>query len=70
MTAFDWFADQLPIGKQPPQEAEDRLREVGEIEAADALQAAIKAAPTSYGIASGRVSTRPSEAIPSSWDSM
>jgi hypothetical protein len=50
MTGSSWL-DELPVlGTLPPEQAAAKLREVGEEEAADALESAAETAPASYGL--------------------
>ncbi|MEQ9548453.1 MAG: hypothetical protein RIM23_02370 [Coleofasciculus sp. G3-WIS-01] len=54
MTTDNWFDDLPTIGELPPQEAAAKLREVGEDELADALEAAqykVTADSTTFGLA-------------------
>ena len=53
MTTDTWFDDLPLIGKLPPEEAAAKLREVGEDELADAIEAAqrkVTTASTTFGI--------------------
>jgi hypothetical protein len=53
MNADNWFDDLPVIGKLPPEEAAAKLREVGEDELADAIEAAqrkVTTASTTFGI--------------------
>jgi hypothetical protein len=49
MTTISWLNELPVLGKLPPDQAADKLREVGEDEVAAALEAAQEASPTTYG---------------------
>jgi hypothetical protein len=49
MTTSSWLSELPVLGKLPPEEAAERLREVGEEEFADALEAARSETPATYG---------------------
>lgn len=52
MSEADWLARLPVIGDLPPAEAAVKLREVGEDDLADAVDAAAQAAPATYGVLS------------------
>ena len=52
MTDAGWLARLPVIGSLPPAEAAAKLREVGEDDLADAVDAAPQAAPATYGVLS------------------